>query len=73
MLSHQDNESSIIATSRAAHKAFSSLDSNTKHSSFTSCQDSYNLFKKCSTSGEVEGFSCGNAVASYMRCALNGC
>eukprot|EP00579_Thalassiosira_antarctica_P010878 CAMPEP_0201912688 /NCGR_PEP_ID=MMETSP0903-20130614/3285_1 /ASSEMBLY_ACC=CAM_ASM_000552 /TAXON_ID=420261 /ORGANISM="Thalassiosira antarctica, Strain CCMP982" /LENGTH=107 /DNA_ID=CAMNT_0048447695 /DNA_START=52 /DNA_END=375 /DNA_ORIENTATION=- len=38
-----------------------------------SCQESYKLFKKCSRQGETEGFSCSDAVATYMRCALNGC
>mmetsp|Transcript_7747 Transcript_7747/g.12439 ORF Transcript_7747/g.12439 Transcript_7747/m.12439 type:complete len:107 (-) Transcript_7747:279-599(-) len=39
----------------------------------SSCQESYRLFKLCSRQGETEGFSCSDAVASYMRCALNGC
>lgn len=38
----------------------------------STCEESYRLFKQCSTAGEVEGFSCGTAVASYMKCALNG-
>mmetsp|Transcript_15100 Transcript_15100/g.25747 ORF Transcript_15100/g.25747 Transcript_15100/m.25747 type:complete len:85 (+) Transcript_15100:108-362(+) len=44
-------------------------------SSRLACQESYSLFKKCTMGGrEVEGFSCGKAVASYMRCALdNSC
>mmetsp|Transcript_7748 Transcript_7748/g.12440 ORF Transcript_7748/g.12440 Transcript_7748/m.12440 type:complete len:110 (-) Transcript_7748:236-565(-) len=39
----------------------------------SSCQESYKLFKMCSRQGETEGFSCSDAVSSYMRCALNGC
>mmetsp|Transcript_33411 Transcript_33411/g.56589 ORF Transcript_33411/g.56589 Transcript_33411/m.56589 type:complete len:84 (-) Transcript_33411:318-569(-) len=44
-------------------------------SSRLACQESYSLFKTCTMGGrEVEGFSCGKAVASYMRCALdNSC
>eukprot|EP00571_Detonula_confervacea_P015436 CAMPEP_0172306152 /NCGR_PEP_ID=MMETSP1058-20130122/7282_1 /TAXON_ID=83371 /ORGANISM="Detonula confervacea, Strain CCMP 353" /LENGTH=99 /DNA_ID=CAMNT_0013017947 /DNA_START=56 /DNA_END=355 /DNA_ORIENTATION=+ len=38
----------------------------------SSCQESYKLFKKCSMSRETEGFSCSDAVARYMRCAMNG-
>lgn len=42
--------------------------------SSSSCLESYSLFKKCSTARETEGFSCSDAVARYMRCALNdGC
>ena len=42
--------------------------------SSSSCRESYRLFKKCSMARETEGFSCSDAVASYMRCALNeGC
>jgi len=37
------------------------------------CQDSYKLFKKCATASETECFSCSDAVAQYMRCALNHC
>ena len=36
-----------------------------------SCQDSYRMFKQCSTlSGSTEGFNCSDAVKSYMKCAL---
>eukprot|EP00571_Detonula_confervacea_P016261 CAMPEP_0172298100 /NCGR_PEP_ID=MMETSP1058-20130122/897_1 /TAXON_ID=83371 /ORGANISM="Detonula confervacea, Strain CCMP 353" /LENGTH=95 /DNA_ID=CAMNT_0013007339 /DNA_START=95 /DNA_END=382 /DNA_ORIENTATION=+ len=38
----------------------------------SSCQESYKLFKKCSMARETEGFSCSDAVARYMRCAMNG-
>mmetsp|Transcript_5569 Transcript_5569/g.10163 ORF Transcript_5569/g.10163 Transcript_5569/m.10163 type:complete len:98 (+) Transcript_5569:110-403(+) len=39
----------------------------------TTCHESYKLFKKCSMSRETEGFSCSDAVKSYMHCALNDC
>lgn len=42
-------------------------------SSRLACQESYSLFKRCTMGGrEVEGFSCGVAVATYMHCALGG-
>mmetsp|Transcript_19970 Transcript_19970/g.30426 ORF Transcript_19970/g.30426 Transcript_19970/m.30426 type:complete len:86 (+) Transcript_19970:105-362(+) len=58
------SESTKLATSH--HRSSSSR---------LACQESYSLFKKCTMGGrEVEGFSCGKAVASYMRCALdNSC
>mmetsp|Transcript_15758 Transcript_15758/g.33305 ORF Transcript_15758/g.33305 Transcript_15758/m.33305 type:complete len:99 (+) Transcript_15758:232-528(+) len=40
----------------------------------TPCMESFELFKRCSTnSSDTVTFSCGAAVASYMKCALNQC
>ncbi|KAL7537273.1 hypothetical protein ACHAWF_005714 [Thalassiosira exigua] len=37
------------------------------------CRESYRLFQRCSASTtSTEGFSCGEAVATYMRCAMRG-
>eukprot|EP00956_Cyclotella_meneghiniana_P001171 scaffold1327_cov65-Cyclotella_meneghiniana.AAC.10 len=61
---------SFLANSQSITKRDSSNELNNMS---TSCRESYRLFKQCSTAGEVEGFSSGNAVASYLRCAMNGC
>jgi hypothetical protein len=39
----------------------------------SSCRESYGLFKRCSMAGKTEGYSCSDAVASYMRCAFDDC
>jgi hypothetical protein len=53
-----------LASYTRAHRRPSHLD----------CQESYRLFKMCSiTGGATEGYSCSDAVASYMHCALNDC
>ena len=53
-----------LATSPSHHRSSSSQ---------LACQESYSLFKRCTMGGrEVEGFSCGVAVATYMHCALGG-
>mmetsp|Transcript_3240 Transcript_3240/g.8265 ORF Transcript_3240/g.8265 Transcript_3240/m.8265 type:complete len:126 (+) Transcript_3240:72-449(+) len=52
----------------------SSRSSSSSPVSTSTCRESYRLFKKCSAARETEGFSCSDAVASYMRCALSdGC
>jgi hypothetical protein len=43
------------------------------HVELSSCQESYRLFKRCSMADKTVGYSCSDAVASYMRCALNDC
>jgi hypothetical protein len=43
------------------------------HVELSSCQESYKLFKRCSTASKMECYSCSDAVASYMRCAMNDC
>ena len=43
------------------------------HPELSSCRESYVLFKRCSMAGSTEGYSCSDAVASYMRCAFDGC
>ncbi|KAL3791450.1 hypothetical protein HJC23_011506 [Cyclotella cryptica] len=76
MLQHE-----AISTSTAALEAFSSLHREqlssqrdfSSHDVIPMCEESYRLFKKCCNFGYVEGFSCGTAVASYMRCAMSGC
>ena len=72
---HSDNQPSTstssmtttttpLATSPSHHRSSSSR---------LACQESYSLFKRCTMGGrEVEGFSCGVAVATYMHCALGG-
>mmetsp|Transcript_19795 Transcript_19795/g.28201 ORF Transcript_19795/g.28201 Transcript_19795/m.28201 type:complete len:86 (+) Transcript_19795:88-345(+) len=69
---HQPTSSPPIFTTEPTNLATSHHRSS---SSRLACQESYSLFKKCTMGGrEVEGFSCGKAVASYMRCALdNSC
>ena len=38
-----------------------------------SCRESYRLFQRCSTSAtSTEGFSCSDAVATYLHCAMRG-
>ncbi|KAL3764351.1 hypothetical protein ACHAW5_010487 [Stephanodiscus triporus] len=37
------------------------------HVELSSCQESYRLFKRCSTASKMECYSCSDAVASYMR------
>ena len=67
--------SSILSTS-PQHRVLSSRDGNHQrphHVELSSCQESYMLFKRCSMSDKTEGYSCSDAVASYMRCALNDC
>ena len=39
----------------------------------SSCRESYGLFKRCSMAGKTEGYSCSDAVATYMRCAFDDC
>ena len=69
-----------ITTSNEALEALNHTPSTSRRNSIRDspittaiCHESYRLFKQCSTAGEVEGFSCDSAVASYMRCAMNGC
>ena len=53
-----------LATSPSHHRSSSSR---------LACQESYSLYKRCTMGGrEVEGFSCGVAVVTYMHCALGG-
>ena len=46
-----------------------------KHiSPISSCQESYKLYKICSTRYDTPtGFNCSSSVATYMKCALNQC
>eukprot|EP00985_Skeletonema_marinoi_P017031 scaffold9252_cov160-Skeletonema_marinoi.AAC.22 len=69
---HEETSTPPIFTTESTKLATSHHRSS---SSRLACQESYSLFKKCTMGGrEVEGFSCGKAVASYMRCALdNSC
>lgn len=67
--------SSILSTS-PQHRVLSSRDGTHQrphHVELSSCQESYMLFKRCSMSDKTEGYSCSDAVARYMRCALNDC
>mmetsp|Transcript_6956 Transcript_6956/g.12388 ORF Transcript_6956/g.12388 Transcript_6956/m.12388 type:complete len:88 (-) Transcript_6956:306-569(-) len=79
MPSSHEAHPSIVATSSAALLFSHGNDLDLSERSHriveqqSACQESYRLFKKCSTARETEGFSCSKAVASYMRCAMNGC
>jgi len=43
-------------------------------SSSLTCQESYKLYKICSTRYDAPtGFNCSSSVATYMKCALNQC
>lgn len=75
-ISRQNSSNQLSSMSRQNSScqlnSMSRQNSSNQLNNMNACQESYILFKQCSTAGEVEGFSCGNAVASYMRCAMNG-
>jgi hypothetical protein len=68
--------SMILATSpvgRNRDRPVASTRDEHDHVELSSCQESYRLFKRCSMSDKTVGYSCSDAVARYMRCALNDC
>mmetsp|Transcript_20588 Transcript_20588/g.37175 ORF Transcript_20588/g.37175 Transcript_20588/m.37175 type:complete len:112 (+) Transcript_20588:111-446(+) len=70
LFSHTSQHQYLDANDRSMNRSQPRRESQLEE---VSCQDSYRLFKKCSMARGTEGFSCSDTVASYMRCALNGC
>ncbi|KAL3826556.1 hypothetical protein ACHAXA_003620 [Cyclostephanos tholiformis] len=74
---HQHIASPILSTSPQQHRGPPSCADGHRHqrphTELSSCQESYSLFKRCSMADATEGYSCSDAVASYMRCAFDDC
>lgn len=67
------DEDSIVATPSGLLASKSQASRSRLKNMNPTCIDSYKLFKRCSTLGDIETVSCGDVVMSYMMCSMNDC